>query len=150
MRYLIGVGNYCAFDDSIGLRIVERIAEGGLEQGFRAIDLSGNTLNLLNFLEPATEHILIVDSARMGKAPGEHAFFSPAQVETRKELSGLTTHEGDLLKILEFARQMNYHLPPITFMGIEPQSVDNAMGLSEALRLRLPEYVDAAIRRCLA
>ncbi len=149
LRYLIGVGNYMAFDDSIGLRIVERISEGGLERGFRAIDLSGNTVNLLNYLEPATERILIVDSARMGKKPGEHEFFKPEDVETKKELTGLTTHEGDLLKILEFARQLKYPIPPITFMGIEPEDIKNEMGLSATLQGRLSEYVQVAIQSCL-
>jgi len=150
VRYLIGVGNYCGFDDSIGLRLIEHIADNDLERGFRAIDLSGNTLNLLAYLDQTAEHILIVDSARMGRKPGAYEFFKAEDVETKKELTGLTTHEGDLLKVLELARQMNYHIPPITFLGIEPQSLKNEMGLSETLQGRLREYADAAIRRCLA
>jgi hydrogenase maturation protease len=116
MRYLIGVGNYCARDDSVGLRVVEHIADKGLEQGFRAIDLSGNVLNLLNYLEAGTEHILIVDSARMGRSPGDFEFFKPEEVESQKQLAGLSTHESDVLKILEFARELKYYIPPITFI----------------------------------
>ena len=150
LRYLIGVGNYCARDDSVGLRIVEHIAAEGLERGFRAIDLSSNALNLLSYLEQGTDHLLIVDSARMGKAPGDYAFFKPGEVKTRKRLTGLTTHEGDLLQVLKLARLMRYHIPPLTFMGIEPESVDHELGLSATLQRRLPEYAAAAIRRCLA
>jgi hydrogenase maturation protease len=150
VRYLIGVGNYTAFDDSIGLRIVESIAEAGLEKGFRAIDLSGNVLNLMSYLDAGTESILIVDSARMGKAPGDYEFFQAADVETKKELSGLSTHEADLLKILELARRTAHHIPPITFMGIEPEAIKSELGLSATLQARLPEYVRAAVRRCLA
>jgi hydrogenase maturation protease len=149
LRYLIGVGTYAAFDDSIGLRLVEHIVERGLEQGFRAIDLSGNTLNLLDYLEPGTEHILVVDSAKMGKRPGEYEFFKPEVVATQKELTGLTTHEGDLLKVLEFARQMRYHIPSITLMGIEPETIKNEMGLSATLQARMSEYTQAAVRRCV-
>ena len=149
MRYLVGVGNFCAWDDSIGLRVVEHIVAHGLEKGFRAIDLSGNVLNLINFLERDTEHILIVDSARMGRRPGDFEFFKPEDVETKKELTGLTTHEGDLLKILQFARELRYHIPPITFMGIEPQDTRNEMGLSPALGARLAQYATAAVARCL-
>ena len=149
MRYLIGVGTYTGFDDSVGLRLIEHIVENGLEQGFRAIDLSSNTLNLLDYLERPTEHLLIVDSARMGRKPGEFEFFKPEDVETKKELTGLTTHEGDLLKVLEFARRLGYHIPPITFMGIEPEAIKSEMGISQALAKRLPEYAQAAVRRCL-
>ena len=149
MRYLIGVGNYCAWDDSIGLRLIEHIAQAGLERGFRAIDLSGNSLNLLDYLESSTEHILIVDSAKMGRRPGECEFFKPEDVRTQKELRGLSTHEGDLLKILELARLMNYPIPPITIMGIEPEEIKNEMGLSATLAGRIPEYAQAAIRHCM-
>ncbi len=48
MRYLIGLGNYMAGDDAVGLRIVEEIAAKGLEHGFRAVDLSSNSLNLVS------------------------------------------------------------------------------------------------------
>ncbi|MBP1603159.1 MAG: hypothetical protein H6Q09_331, partial [Acidobacteria bacterium] len=40
MRYLIGIGNYNSGDDGIGPRVVEEIEARGLEEGFRAIDLS--------------------------------------------------------------------------------------------------------------
>jgi hydrogenase maturation protease len=149
VRYLIGVGTYTAFDDSIGLRLIEHIAERAWEKGFRAIDLSGNTVNLLNYLDKGTEHILIVDSAKMGKKAGDYEFFRPEDVETKKELAGLSTHEGDLLKILELARMLKYPIPPITLMGIEPETIKAEMGLSPALRSRLDEYAQAAIRRCL-
>jgi hydrogenase maturation protease len=86
----------------------------------------------------------------MGKAPGEYEFFQADDVETKKDLSGLTTHEGDLLKILELARQTGHHIPPITIMGIEPESIKSEMGLSATLQARFTEYAQAAIRRCLA
>ena len=139
-----------AFDDSIGLRLIEHIVERGLEQGFRAIDLSGNMVNLLDYLEAGTERILIVDSAKMGRQAGEYEFFQPQDVQTKKELAGISTHEGDLLKILEFARELKYHIPPITLMGIEPETIKSEMGLSATLQDRLPEYIQAAIRRCLS
>jgi hydrogenase maturation protease len=146
VKYLIGVGNYSACDDGIGLRIVENISERGLEKGFRAVDLSSNLLNLFSYLDESTEHVLIVDSARMGLAPGEFRFFGLGEIMTRKELAGFSTHEGDLLKVLELAKAMNYPIPPITFLGIEPETVKNEFGLSETLKRRLPEYVAAAIR----
>ena len=150
MRYLIGVGNYSAYDDSVGLRVVERIASEGLEEGFRAIDLSANSLDLLSYFERETESILVVDSARMGKAPGDYAFFKPGEVETRKVLEGISTHEGDLLKVLALAKELGSFIPPLAIMGIEPETIQNGFGLSATLAARLDEYVRAAIARCRA
>lgn len=147
MRYLVGFGNYTSYDDSIGLRIVEHIAERGLEQGFRALDLSTNSLDLVSYLNADTEAVLIVDSARMGMAPGEVHFFTPEEVESRKEPGHLSTHEGDVLKVLELARAMGYPEPPILIMGIEPERVTSEIGLSKALEERLPGYAAAAITR---
>ena len=145
MRYLIGIGNYNSGDDGIGPRVVEEIEARGLEEGFRAIDLSASSLNLVSYLAPETEAILVVDSARMGLAPGEMRFFGPEQVETRKTLAGISTHEGDVLKVVELARAVGYVVPPLRLMGIEPATIQAGAGLSAALRENLPAYVAAAI-----
>jgi len=144
MRYLIGVGTYMGLDDSIGLRIAEAIAERGLERGFRAIELHGNLLDLLHYLDAGTDTVLVVDSARMGLAPGEYRFFSPEDVVSRKKLDGISTHEGDLLKVLDFASEIIVTPPLITLLGIEPAEVAPEIGLSSELEERFPEYLEAA------
>jgi hydrogenase maturation protease len=145
MRYLIGVGNYAGYDDSIGLRVAETIAEEGLDRGFRAVELAGNVLDLTYYLEPDTEKVLIVDTARMGKAPGEHAFFGPDDVVTQKRQAGFSTHEADVLKVLELAGSLGRTLPPVTFLGIEPADIHTEVGLSPVLESRFREYVEAAV-----
>lgn len=145
MRYLIGIGNYYGRDDSVGLRIAETIAERGLDDGFRAIDLGGNLLDLVHYLDEGTEQVLIVDSARMGAQAGEYAFFTPDEVETRKELAGFSSHEGDLMKVLEFATAMGGPLPPVTILGIEPAELADEPGLSPLLEARFDEYLAAAV-----
>jgi hydrogenase maturation protease len=145
VKYLIGVGNYTAGDDAIGLRIVEEIATKGLEHGFRAIDLSSNSLNLVSYLAPDTEAILIVDSAKMGLAPGEVRFFGPDEAATKKGLAGFSTHEGDVMGVLELARAVGYAVPRLRFMGIEPERVDAGTGLSATIGDRTDAYVAAAI-----
>ena len=146
MRYLIGIGNYFGGDDSIGLRIAEAIGERGLDRDFRAIDLGGNLLDLVHYLDEATEQVLIVDSARMGLAPSDYAFFTPDRVASRKQLSGISSHEGDLLKVLELAAAMGGSLAPVTILGIEPSELRDEPGLSYELEARFDEYVDAAVK----
>ncbi|MGV8084062.1 MAG: hydrogenase maturation protease [Coriobacteriia bacterium] len=155
MRYLIGIGTYAALDDSIGLRVAETIAEERLDEagdgggaggaGFRAVELAGGLVDLIGYLGEETEAVLVVDAARMGLAPGEWRFFSAADVETRKELSGLSSHEGDLMKVLAFAETLGRPLPPITVLGIEPEETGGGFGLSASLEARFREYVEAAV-----
>ena len=145
MRYLIGIGNYYGRDDSIGLRIAEHIGEGGLDRDFRAVDLGGNLLDLVHYLDAETERVLIVDSARMGLAAGDFAFFAPEDARSRKASAGISTHEGDLLKVLEFAAATVGPLPPVMILGIEPAELRNEPGLSAELEARFEDYVAAAL-----
>jgi len=145
VRYLIGIGNYYGRDDAIGLRIAELIGETGLDRDFRAIDLGGNLLDVVHYLDAQTEQVLIVDSARMGLAPGDYAFFTLDQVASVKGSASLSTHEGDLVKVLEFAEATNGPLPPITILGIEPAELADEPGLSDTLEARLDQYVAAAV-----
>jgi hydrogenase maturation protease len=145
VRYLVGIGNYYGFDDSIGLRVAEAIGDRGLDRGFRAIDLGGNLIDLAHYLGAEVEQVLIVDSARMGRAPGEFAFFTPDAVTSRKRTAGFSTHEADLLKVLGVAASLREPLAPITILGIEPAEVANEPGLSAPLAERFDEYIDAAV-----
>lgn len=145
MRYLVGAGNYLAGDDAVGPRVIEHVVACGLDRGFVAVDLSTDALSLIAYLNVDTEAVLVVDAAHLGLAPGDFRIFSPDEVETQKELSGLTTHEGDVLKVVELARGAGYPIPPLAVMGIEPCEIGVGMTLSGRLEERLPTYAAAAI-----
>ena len=134
-----------AGDDAVGPRVIEHVVANGLDRGFVAVDLSTDALSLVAYLNVDTEAVLVVDAAHLGLAPGDFRFFSPDEVETQKELSGLTTHEGDALKVVELARGVGYPIPPLAVMGIEPCEMGDGMTLSERLEERLPAYAAAAI-----
>jgi hydrogenase maturation protease len=134
-----------AGDDAVGPRVVEHVVVNGLDEGFEAVDLSTDAMSLVAYLDDDTEAMLVVDAAYLGLDPGEYRIFSPDEVETQKELGGLTTHEGDVLKVLEVARDAGYPIPRVAVMGIEPQDLEGEMTLSERLAERLPQYAAAAI-----
>ena len=146
-KYLIGIGNYSMRDDGVGIRVIEYIEEHGLEQGFRALDLSGNILNLLSYLRDDVKQLLIVDCTLSDAEPGSFRFFTQDRVHSKKELDGFSTHEGDILKVITLAEQTGYTIPPIEFMAIQPFDVSHSFDLTPQLLSRLPEYVAAAVRR---
>ena len=145
MRYLVGVGNSSMADDGVGLRIVESIARSGLERGFEAVTIADEGMRLLIYLTEDTEKIVIVDAVDMGLAAGEYRLFKPEDVETEKRTTGLTTHEGDILRVLGLARELGFAVPPITILGIQPQSLGPGQDLSPALGERFDTYVRAAM-----
>jgi hydrogenase maturation protease len=142
---MIGIGAYHMADDSIGLRIVEHIVQNDLDEGFEAVDIADEGTRLLFYLKPDTEKIVVVDAVDMGLAAGEYRLFEPKDVETTKETQGLTTHEGDALKVLEFARNLGYPIPPLAVLGIQPGSLEHGMELSPALQERFDTYLRVAL-----
>jgi hydrogenase maturation protease len=96
---------------------------------------------------PETTAILLVDAAEIGAAAGEYRFFAPSAVATQKSLAGISTHEGDVLRVLELARQTGLPIPPLVVMGIQPRSLAPGMELSPELEARLGEYAAAAAAR---
>ena len=135
------------FDDSIGIRVIEYIIDNKLDNGFKAIEMGGNLLNLISYFTDATQKIVIIDTAKAGLLAGEFQFFKPDEVRTEKVMEGISTHEGDLLKVLELAKLSGYPIPQIDIMGIEPENCDNVFGLSEVLSQNLPLYASKAIAR---
>jgi hydrogenase maturation protease len=145
LRYIIGIGNYSMADDSIGLRIVQNLVQNGLDKGFEAIDIADEGMRLLFYLKHETEKIVLIDAVDLGLAAGEYRLFEPKNVETTKETGGLTTHEGDILKILEFARNLGYPIPPLIILGIQPGNLGPGMELSPALQERFDIYLKVAL-----
>ncbi len=145
MRYLLGLGNYAMGDDGVGLRIVEHIVEQELDDGFEAVEVGNNGMLVLTYFREDTELILVVDAVQFGGESGEFTVFTPDDVETHKVTGGISTHEGDILKLIELAKQIDQHIPPIRILAIQPASMDVDQGLSPELETRFQEYVLAAL-----
>ena len=144
-RYIIGIGNYRMADDGIGLRIVEHIVRNGWDRGFEAVDIADEGTRLLFYLECETEKIVLIDAVDMGLAAGEYRLFEPKDVDTTKEMRGLSTHEGDALKVIEFARTLGYFIPPLVILGIQPGNLDAGPELSPPLQKRFDTYLETAL-----
>jgi hydrogenase maturation protease len=144
-RYLIGIGNETMTDDGIGPRVADAAAPRARALGFETVVIGHDTLGLLSYFDEAASRILFVDCVRMGRTPGDWRLFAPEDVATQKVLGRMTTHEGDVLRIVEMARQLGTAMPRVTILGIEPARVEPGLDLSAALEQRLEEYVQAAL-----
>ena len=146
MRYLLGLGNYAMGDDSIGLRIIEHIADENLESGFEAVEVGNNGMQVLTYFEEDTERIVVVDAADFGGAPGEWISFSPEEVETQKVVGNISTHEGDVLKLIALARQIEQPIPPIRIIAIQPKCMAMDDSLSPELTANFNRYIEAVLK----
>jgi len=149
-RHIVGLGNYSMGDDGVGLRVIEWIEERGLARGFDALEAGNDGMRVLTLFREDVEKIVLVDCALMGRKPGEWAAFGPEDVETRKETGRISTHEGDMVRLIRWAVESGLHVPPVRFVAVEPETVSEGMSLSRTLSDRVPEYAAAAIREALS
>lgn len=144
-RIIFGLGNYAKDDDGIGLRIIEHIVDNDLDDGFAAIELGNDGMHILNYFNEDVEKILIVDCALIDKKPGEYMIFSFDDVETKKQVGNISTHEGDIIKLVSLGKELNYPIPEIRILAIQPDSLEMEMTLSDCLTKNFKTYVNAAI-----
>lgn len=143
-RYLIGIGNRTMADDGVGPRVAEALAAHSAPT-FETVVLGQDALGLLSYFDEATEHIVLVDCVRMGRTPGDCAVFSPDNVTSDRQADRITTHEADVLRVIDLGRQMGLAVPRITIVGIEPERVEPGLELGPTLSRRFGEYVGAAL-----
>ncbi|MHC4873877.1 MAG: hydrogenase maturation protease [Planctomycetota bacterium] len=140
-RYIIGLGNYAKQDDGVGLRIIEQIIDNNLDDGFTAIEARNDGLSILNYFTDET-----VDCALVGLEPGHYMIFDIEDATSQKQVEGISTHEGDIMKIAEMGKKLGYTVPPIKVLAVQPDKLEMEMELSDTLNARLSEYVDAAVQ----
>ena len=146
MNYLIGIGNYMQGDDGIGPRLVEAVCQRGLDTTFEALVLAANGIDLLTHFVPQTGRMLIVDCARMGLAPGQHRLLAPAAATPVQPATTLSTHDNDLLALIEYARAAGCPIPPLNILAIQPQAITFGAALSPPLCLHFEHYLQVALR----
>lgn len=143
---VIGLGNPLMADEGIGVVLIERLAElaaAGKVPNAEAVEFyDGGTggMSLLHKIAHRKKAVLI-DCAKMGAAPGTIRRFTPADVQTVKSLSHLSLHEVDILKVVELSRQLGECPDEFVCFGIEPQTIDNQIGLTPALEDNIPLYL---------
>jgi hydrogenase maturation protease len=83
--------------------------------------------------------VIIADAVDMNLKPGAVRAFSSDDVISVKELSRLTPHEGDILKVLSLAKKLGQS-PKITICAIQPNEIRPTENLSNEVKRKLPDF----------
>jgi hydrogenase maturation protease len=138
---VLGLGNPLMGDEGVGVALVQAFARNAAEyQAVDFVDAGTGGLSVLHQFEGRTKAIL-VDCALMGEPPGTIRRFTPDQVASVKPISGLSGHEGDVLRIIQMAKALEQCPAEVVLFGIEPERIESGAGLSDPVAGRWPEYV---------
>jgi len=138
---IIGVGNEMAGDDAVGPAVIEALRGRALPECVELICAGADALGVLEYLEDDVS-VVIVDAARMARAPGNVLTFPAANAKVNIVADAWSLHGIGLAHVLKLAEQMR--LPArVTIVGIEPASVQPGQGMSLAVVAAIPKAVDS-------
>ncbi|MFH0952798.1 MAG: hydrogenase maturation protease [Verrucomicrobiota bacterium] len=139
---IIGLGNLLKSDEGVGIHVLRALAAGPLDlPGADLVDAGASGMSALHAMANRRKAIF-VDCAFMGEEPGAVRRFTPSEVASRKELTGFSLHEGDLLEVIALSRRLGECPEQIVIFGIQPQHVGPGEKLSPALEQRLEKYAE--------
>lgn len=141
---VLGLGNLLLEDDGVGSAAValllDRFEAPG---GVRVLDGGTLGLSLLPYLDEA-DTVILVDAVRADARPGsvirlDGDDVAPA-VATR-----LSPHQVGVADLLDGARWLGRYPSRVVLLGLIPQSMNLAVGLSPPVRASLSELVDRIV-----
>jgi len=134
-----GLGNSLLTDDGVGVHAVRRLAENRHfddQPEVVVVEVGTAVLDALHLFEWA-DHIVAIDAMRAGGEPGAIYQTSGDRVENPGLRDGL--HELGLLNAM--ALIPGGKCPPISVIGIEPETIDYGLDLTAPVQAALPQVI---------
>lgn len=135
---VLGIGNSLLADEGIGPRAIDHLRQEPPLDGVRFIDGGTLGLALLDRIE-GVEGLIVVDAARLGRAPGSVCRYEGAAIDDLLRGGLRTVHELGLKELLDMARLQGNLPPQRCLIAVEPARVDWATELSPEVSASLPQ-----------
>jgi hydrogenase maturation protease len=142
---VLGVGNSLLADDGAGVHAALELRERTSERpDITILDAGTLSFSLLPALEDA-DALIAFDAARRGGRPGELHVCEGEDFDRFVQRSGRSVHEVGLADLLDMARLSGQLPGKRVLIGVEPQTIDWGLRLSEPVAAALPQCVDVAL-----
>ena len=136
---VIGVGNEMRTDDAVGLYVARQLGLR-LANSVRIAEQSGEGTSLMSLWRNA-EHVVIVDAVISGSQPGTIHRVNALSTRLQKGFLRSSSHLFGVSEAIELARELNELPKTLVLYGIEAESVEPGIGLSESLVRSLPDLL---------
>ena len=143
-----GIGNLFLSDDGFGPEVVRRLAESGdLPAQVRVVDYGIRGMHLAYDLLDGYRALVLVDALPGDGPPGELTVLEVGQDDLGA--GDFDPHGMAPVAVLAGVRQLGGSLPPTYLVGCRPATVEDGIGLSDAVAAAIPEAL-AAVRALLS
>jgi hydrogenase maturation protease len=141
---VLGLGNVLLEDDGVGAAAVALLRERYTAPGgVQVIDGGTLGLSLLPYLQSA-DALILVDAVRGDAAPGSLVRLTGDEVAPAVA-TRLSPHQVGVADLLDGARWLERYPRRVVLLGVVPESMDLAVGLSAPARAALPALVEQVV-----
>ena len=136
---VIGAGNLLRADDGLGVHVVQQLEALSWPAEVEVLDVGTGGLDIVHLLGDAT-HVCLVDAMQMGGPPGTVYHFAREDVRFRSAAGQVSMHGFGLATALELGEKLGIR-PELYLVGVEPECLDFAEGLSPAVQAQVDTVV---------
>jgi len=132
---VIGIGNPLRKDDGIGIVLLEKLVEikDDLPDDIEYIDGGTGGMNLLH-LFARFDIVVFIDAVNFGGEIAESKFFNSEDVISKNIQIKISTHESDILKIIQLSKELGENPDEIFIFGVQPQDIAPGTRLSHEIQ----------------
>ena len=141
---ILGVGNYLQQDDGLSVHTIERLMEDKrIPEDVRIVDGGTCGLDLMQYLE-GVDHLILLDAVHAGKIPGTIVRLTGDQVPAYLAMK-ISPHDIGLPDLMATAKLRDIYPQFVTVLGIEPETIDFGIDLSETVARQIDAYIEMII-----
>lgn len=135
---VVGVGNPLRKDDGIGIYLLNKLSKKEkIPRNIELIDGGTGGMSLLHIF-PDYDDVLIIDAVDFNEEIGEVKIFTLEDVCSDKSPVKVSTHESDVLKIINLMQNLEEDTPEkIYVFGVQPKDTSYGEVLSSELQKKI-------------
>ncbi len=142
---VVGMGNLIYRDEGVGVHVIEAMKKVKLPHHVELLDIGTSTMDLISYLDDVKK-LIVIDAMKAGQSPGTLYRCRPEDLLPKQE-GPVSLHEIGLLETLTMAKKKGLEIDTVV-IGVEPVVFDWGMELSEEVRNRIPDIIDAVLKEC--
>jgi hydrogenase maturation protease len=141
---VLGLGNVLLEDDGVGAAAIALLVDRyDAPRGVEVLDGGTLGLSLLPYLDSA-DAVILVDAVRAEGQPGSLVRLAGDDVASAVA-TRLSPHQVGVADLLDGARWLGRYPRRVVLLGVVPESMDLAVGLSGSVRAALPSLVERIV-----
>ncbi len=148
---VLGLGNILLRDEGIGVHVAQKMQRMVLPCNVEVIDGGTAALDVL-LLAQDIERLVVIDALRTGKEAGT-IYKAQLKLEEYDKLeqifscgNKISLHQAGLVDALAAVRKIDYAPKEIVIIGVEPETMDCGLELSDKLEHKLAEIIDMVLK----